>query len=52
MGTLGPEARNIGGGGRKSLASEGLFEAGEVRVDVSGELWKEFETPLNLMKKL
>ena len=28
MGTLGPEACNIGGGGRKSLASEGLFEAG------------------------
>lgn len=28
MGTLGPEARNIGGGSRKSLASEGVFEAG------------------------
>ena len=28
MGTLGPEARNIGGGGCKSLASEGVFEAG------------------------
>ena len=28
MGTLGPEARSIGGRGRKSLASEGVFEAG------------------------
>ena len=25
---------------------------GEVRVDISGGLWQEFETPLNLMKNL
>ena len=50
MGTLGPEARNIGGGGCKSLASEGVFEAGG-RSGLLARVWDPGEVDEEPLKE-